>query len=470
MVSAEFARGRLLSLCLLVVPALGDPTVTPPGGYSDPAAKSLAQAATLCGPEWVATFAGATAVDGPVHALAVFDDGSGPALYAGGTFPAAGAAGPNLARWDGAGWSGLGTGANGSVYALAVFDDGGGPALYAAGDFTMVDGVAANRIARWDGVGWSPLGAGVDDWIRTLQVYDDGSGPALYAGGGFLHAGGAAAGHIARWDGGAWSALGGGANGLVLALTVFDDGQGGGSMLYAGGSFLAVDGFSSERLARWDGSAWSSIGAVGGTVRALQVFDDGSGPGLYAAGQISSAGGVAVAGLARWDGLGWSGLGAGVDGHLFHQVGALAVHDDGSGPALYAGGSFTEAGGSSANRMARWDGAAWAALGSGIGATDWWEGVDALAVFDDGSGPALYIGGDFVDTPAGDAYLARWGGCEAFPGDVDGDGDVDLSDLAEMLIDFGCQSPPAAVCVGDADGDGDTDIADLAVLLANFGE
>jgi hypothetical protein len=51
-------------------------------------------------------------------------------------------------------------------------------------------------------------------------------------------------------------------------------------------------------------------------------------------------------------------------------------------------------------------------------------------------------------------------------GDLDGDGDVDLTDLATMLSDFGCNAAP---CVGDLNGDGVTDIADLAILLANYG-
>ena len=54
------------------------------------------------------------------------------------------------------------------------------------------------------------------------------------------------------------------------------------------------------------------------------------------------------------------------------------------------------------------------------------------------------------------------------PGDLDGDNDVDLTDLALLLSDFECVSPPAVECVGDADGDGDTDLTDLAILLANF--
>jgi probable HAF family extracellular repeat protein len=53
------------------------------------------------------------------------------------------------------------------------------------------------------------------------------------------------------------------------------------------------------------------------------------------------------------------------------------------------------------------------------------------------------------------------------PGDLNGDGRVDLADLGILLADFGCMPP--AQCVGDIDRDGDTDLADLGILLANFG-
>ena len=45
------------------------------------------------------------------------------------------------------------------------------------------------------------------------------------------------------------------------------------------------------------------------------------------------------------------------------------------------------AGGSPANDIAKWDGSAWSALGSGVN-----NGVSALAVF----GSHLYVGGGFI--------------------------------------------------------------------------
>src|SRR6266704_258792 len=81
-------------------------------------------------------------------------------------------------------------------------------------------------------------------------------------------------------------------------------------------------------------------------------------------------------------------------------VGALAV----SGSDLYAGGVFTTAGGSAANRIAKWNGNSWSALGSGMNGGHPYSYVSALAV----SGSDLYAGGFF--TTAGvkvSAYVAR---------------------------------------------------------------
>jgi len=49
------------------------------------------------------------------------------------------------------------------------------------------------------------------------------------------------------------------------------------------------------------------------------------------------------------------------------------------------------------------------------------------------------------------------------PGDLDGDGDVDLDDFAILKLSFGIDDG------GDCDGDGDTDLDDFAILKQNFG-
>src|SRR6056297_2178290 len=66
-------------------------------------------------------------------------------------------------------------GVGGRISAFQVFDDGSGPALYAGGDFATAGGVAVNNVARWDGSEWTPLGEGIDGWVEALAVFDDGS-------------------------------------------------------------------------------------------------------------------------------------------------------------------------------------------------------------------------------------------------------------------------------------------------------
>jgi hypothetical protein len=313
----------------------------------------------------------------------------------------------------------------GTLWAFEVFDDGTGPALYVGGQFSRVAGMEANNIARWDGFSWSSLsvpgGNGVDDFVLAMEVFDDGSGPALYVGGGFATAGGEVVNGIARWDGSDWSALTGssgtgvaGAESSVIALAVYDDGSG--PDLYAGGSFTQAGGTSSFYIARWDGTDWSAlIGPSGNgttdTVFTLAVHDDGTGPSLFAGGTFTSAGGLQAIRTARWDGIRWWPLATALD----TSVRAMAVFDDGGGARLYAGGYFSHAGTTPANYVAVWDGAEWAPLtdagGTGVGPQ--YSRVESLSVYDDGSGPALYVGGSFQTAGGVDASnIARWNGSQ----------------------------------------------------------
>jgi hypothetical protein len=94
-----------------------------------------------CDPEWIPAFGGGRGVntgnpDDYVRAVTVFDDGSGsgPALYVAGGFTRVGAMTVyHIAKWDGKTWSALGSGTNGPLWSLAVFDEGTGPVLCAGG-------------------------------------------------------------------------------------------------------------------------------------------------------------------------------------------------------------------------------------------------------------------------------------------------------------------------------------------------
>lgn len=366
-----------------------------------PLAGLVPRAAAQC-QSWSADFA-APGASGSVLAAASWDDGSGRDLYLGGNFLAAGGISANrIVRFDGTGWSALASGLDNDVFALLASPLGGTSALIVGGNFTHAGGLVARGIARWDGASWSSLATGTNlgGAVRALALFDDGSGLALYAGGSFLTIGGVAAANIARWNGSSWSALGTGLAGPVRALCVHDDG--GGPALYAGGSFSAAGGVAAANVARWDGSAWSALGAgTNGEVDALCSSSVGGASALHAGGTFSSAGSVNASRIARWSAGAWSPLGGGAQGG---DVSVLAVHDDGGGPALWAGGSFSSMGGSLARGVARWDGNSWQAPASGV---DVW--VASFARHDDGSGPALYAGGFFAH--AGDVVvksIARW--------------------------------------------------------------
>jgi hypothetical protein len=339
----------------------------------------------------------------PVHALATFDDGTGPKLFAGGEFAtAAGEIRMGLASWDGADWEDVGGGVSHPlghvVNSLAVFDDGTGPALFAGGAFGAAGAASVFNIARWDGTTWQDVGGGLSvpstSKVNALAVFEDADGPGLYATGFFRRAGGVPGfERIARWDGSLWSPLGTGLDAEGFALEVFDGGTG--PALFAGGQFATAGGVAAPRIARWDGASWSAVGSgvASGTVNVLRSFDDGSGPALFVGGSFANAGGVNAANVARWDGSQWGAVGAGLDGTVL----ALAVVQEGPGstPALYAGGDFT-------GHLARWDGSAWTVVADGFSDT-----VRALAEFDDGSTlwPSLFAGGDF--TGAGELVSSR---------------------------------------------------------------
>lgn len=145
---------------------------------------------------------------------------------------------------------------------------------------------------------------------------------------------------------------------------------------------------------------WIAIGdgirGANGEVVDLVTDETGN---LYVAGNFTVIGDVVANGIAKWDGQAWSALGSGMD----DQVITLAV----SGTDLYAGGVFTRAGGVEASMVAKWDGTSWSGLG---------EGLDGMAFVLVTSGTDLCAGGNF--TTAGGSVvnnIAKWDGTQWSP-------------------------------------------------------
>ena len=302
-------------------------------------------------------------------------------LIAGGSFydVGGGTSSASLASWNGTFWTRMGPNFGGGVSAITVYNGH----LVVGGNFPHINGDTIRYVGEWDGVKWTPLGSGADQSVSALAVYNG----DLIMGGLFQNAGGVPASNIARWDGTSWHPLSGGLNSAVWALTVYK------GQLIAGGYFDKADGALSPGIAAWNGTTWSSLGGgVGGgmfgnpfgTVYALTVHGDS----LIAGGGFTSAGGVPAYHVAKWDGAVWDSLGSGVGEFSHEYVRALTDYSD----TLVVGGSFP-------GNVRRWNGSQWVPMSSLNGH------VGALTVHD-----GWLIAGGFFPREAGQQAngIARW--------------------------------------------------------------
>jgi hypothetical protein len=316
----------------------------------------------------------------------------------------------DVAYWDGMKWNALPDAPHGSygiqdgIGPLGVWDngDGRGPALCVAVATESPDSgdshATLHRLDpatnQWQSIGrtyWLP-----SSWISALTpfVEDAGQAATLYVGGKFYEFDNVYTLHIARVlpepDGGIepLPADPRSLRGDIAALAGFE--HNGQWALYAGGYFRDVPpGPGIATVARYDGQSWTKVpGAMVSQLQVLETLDDGGGLALFAGG----------AGVAKWDGVSWTELG------LIGSVKDLCVHDDGTGPAIYA---------ASGNNVAKWNPGSqtWAPISMLFTGGPFGPSVNAIASFDDGSGLALYAGGRF--TAVGSVQvnnIARWRG------------------------------------------------------------
>lgn len=263
--------------------------------------------------------------NGTVDCLAVCTNGD---IVAAGSFTTAGGvASPRLAYWNGTDWSTIGSvGGFMPVRALAVAASGD---VIAAGQFSAIGGVPANNVARWDGSAWSSLGSGPSTGTGNVFAL------AVAANSGAIAAGGNFSGKVAIWDGTAWMTIGAGLVLKVAALAWLPDGR----LCVAGGSLFG----SSATAHCWDGVSWTPLGQMNDDIVSLAVLPDGD---LIAAGSFVAAGTTQLERIARWDGFAWSALDTG----LANNAAAMAVDRDGD---VFVGGLFHAAGSKVSLHLAR---------------------------------------------------------------------------------------------------------------------
>jgi hypothetical protein len=292
-----------------------------------------------------------------------------------------------LASFDGQGFlNDWAPGANSTVRAM-VKKDG---VIYTGGDFTLSgDGIGStsrNRLAAFDEVGnllsWDPSIANAS--VNALDVTSD----AIYVGGSFTAAASNSRRRLAAFDVyGALLPWKPGADDTVSSLYASD------GLIYAGGNFTAVGGgtgvVARNHLAAFDFSAnvapWE--GSTNGPVSSITEANGI----IYASGEFSVAGGgtgsAARNRLAAFD----------VNGSLTNWAPGLSDGEANSmlisNGLIYAGGTFSAAGGGVGNSPR--SGLAAFTLSGALSA---WEpktngaAINSIVL----GGDDLYIGGDFT--------------------------------------------------------------------------
>lgn len=195
-----------------------------------------------------------------------------------------------------------------------------------------------------------------------------------------------------------WHALGEGARGRVYSLASHADGT-----LYVGGGLREASGQAVNGIARWDGSAWSAVDDVQSPLRmdikAMAFHDDGDGPALFAA---ISDDGLRLAKL-REDG--WELLGPPINGN----VESFAVADLGDGPMLFAGGAIANIRGADVGNFGWWHSGSWHGPSIDEGSLN--NAVFAMQPMQRGGRTVLLLGGWF--TTAGleqVSHIVEWDG------------------------------------------------------------
>jgi hypothetical protein len=255
-------------------------------------------------------------------AFAVNREGE-PLLGCAGPPPAGGGGGGALLRARGGAWERVAAAdALGPINGMTFAPDG---PLWLVGSGA---GGAGGYAARLDGDELAVVGDGFDQPVYLI----DASGADVLVTGDFTRAGDVPARRIARWDGQAWSALGAGLGAFATALGRDGD------QVYV--STLESGSGEGMLLGRWDGEAWTELATPAAGLTPQDYFSFNAirpaGGVLIAAGSVQLDGG-GERGAVLWDGARFRGLAGGVRGISISGVAA-------GGSALWFAGLIAEAG------------------------------------------------------------------------------------------------------------------------------
>ena len=311
-----------------------------------------------------------------------------------------------MRRIDGV-WANISTDFNAAVNALAQGNDG---CIYIGGGFTNVGAATGDYIVKWNPytLALSSLTdvttglSGTNGLVRSIVKAANGD---IYLCGAFHLAGNVADTlHIARWNGVNFLPLLTGLTGDGYVMTFGIDGN-----LYVGGNFINLFDANGDNITKWNGTAFSSLGyGADAYINTVATAPNGD---IYVGGAFQHVGNAATDDLdanriARWDGTTWHALGTGLD----DEVDSIVIDQAGN---VYVSGAFHTANGVACAHIAKWNGNTFEPLGTGVNDVCYKLQLD-------GSG-LLYAGGGF--TSAGGLTLADrfaiWNGTTWSQPDID---------------------------------------------------
>jgi hypothetical protein len=306
----------------------------------------------------------------------------------------------NVARWNGTSWTGFSVHPGGSVAFVSPYLNGQIAAIVALAPDLIYPFLWDYSLRIWDGTSWVSRGVFsgyISQYshysVSALHLQSDGSLVVL---GDFNGVNGVAARGIARWNGTAWSSVGAPSSVVTYTNTrtitrLANNDQ------FVGGSFRAMGGVPARNAAVLrNGTSWHRLGqGFDGSISLMQVLPDGR---LVACGSFQTAGRVDADRLAIWNGSEWSSLGTGSSSAILRSD--WTAHDllVLPGGDILVCGDFESAGGVPAPGIARWNGQSWSAMGDGAIVV---HGIERLP---DGT---IVAAGGFTGSPSG---LAFWTG------------------------------------------------------------
>ena len=340
-------------------------------------------------------------LNGTVFSLLVHDG----LLIAGGRFTRAGRVEAHkVAAWDGQGWHALGAGLSDEVRVLGQYE----------GDI-VAGGVFPGGIARWTGATWELVGGGVDDRVFDFVEYE---GDLVVCGrfdrAGAVRAPDIARWDGERWH---WMGETDWEEGFSVseysALAIFE-----GRLIAAcWGSIEVGEHYFTLNAVEWDGERWEPIlvcdyvGYTGSypTIESLHVLDEA----LYLAGRdgvcFHPEHGFST--LGRYQDGHWTSFGMATECSELSCGGVIDVTLWNG--YLVAGGGFALRHHSGSSSIAYNNGSAWYPLGSGFRHPSWdwmmgdtrYSGCYAVAVYQG----ELYAGGSFSQAGGTTSkFMAKW--------------------------------------------------------------